>query len=51
MHMSSILGGIKLEQLKEKKKKRRNRKRKEEKGRVGGRSKWEGIWGYMYTYS
>ena len=33
LHMSSILGGIKLEQLKEKKKKRRNRKRKEEKGK------------------
>lgn len=44
MHMSSILGGIKLEQLKEKKKKKRNRKRKEEKGKGKrkGRRKKEG---------
>lgn len=44
MHMSSILGGIKFEQLKEKKKKRRNRKRKEQKGKEKrkGRRKKEG---------
>lgn len=36
MHMSSTLGGIKLEQLKQKKKKR---KKREKKGRKKGRKR------------